>query len=33
VLAAARDGELPGARIDEALTRVLDAKREYGLLD
>lgn len=33
VLAAARDGELPALRIDEAVTRVLDAKREYGLID
>ena len=32
VLAAVRDGGLPLARVDEALTRVLAVKRGYGLL-
>jgi beta-N-acetylhexosaminidase len=32
LLAAARSGELPGRRIDEALTRVLVAKSDLGLL-
>jgi beta-N-acetylhexosaminidase len=32
VLRAAQDGGLPRGRIEEALRRVLDAKRDYGLI-
>ena len=33
VLSAVEDGDVPMERVDEALTRVLEAKDEYGLLD
>jgi hypothetical protein len=32
VLRAAQTGTLPRRRIDEALGRVLEAKRDYGLI-
>jgi beta-N-acetylhexosaminidase len=32
LLAAAKSGKLPRARLDEAVTRVLTLKREYGLV-
>ena len=32
VLAAARSGDIPRRRLDEALLRALDAKKDYGLI-
>jgi beta-glucosidase-like glycosyl hydrolase len=32
LLRAVESGKLPGARLDEAVLRILDAKRNYGLI-